>query len=143
GAGALDCVLDPAEEIGTLDPARADGEAEALAEAGGLRAAERLDRGFHQPIADVEDQARILGDGDEAGRERHGDTGAVPADQRLAAREQAGAGADARLEADLELALLERLAERSLGRGFLLGRGGERALVPLGARSAAALGVVH
>ena len=76
--------------------------------------------GAHDPFADRADELRFLRDGDELGGRDRAEFGIVPAQQRLEPRQPLGRGVDDGLVIELQLAAIERLAQRDLEHAALL-----------------------
>ncbi len=66
------------------------------------------------PVADVDDQARILGDVDEQNRRQHAVAGAIPANQRLGTDHRSGRHLDDRLVEQEQLVGRDRFGESRL-----------------------------
>ena len=67
--------------------------------------------GFHHPVADLEDQAGLFGDGDEFAGGHHGAIAALPAQQRLDPREGAVIHPILRLVVQLQLMVAQGIAQ--------------------------------
>jgi hypothetical protein len=104
----------------------------------GLRA-----RLAHDPLADRDDQADLLGQGDELRGRDEAALGMSPSDQRLGADEPAVRHVHLRLVVQLELVSLERLSKRRLEGQAMERDPAHRPFVELVAVAARPLGLVH
>ena len=97
----------------------------------------------HHPVADLGDDAGLLGDRDEAVGHAQAVARMVPAQQRLGADDLAGDEAHLRLEGEHELAALDGLGQRLFGLDLLLVLGGELGVEQAMLAAAVRLGAVH
>ena len=113
------------KKVGPLDLARADVERQPAVKAVALPVAEHGSDFADHPVADIGDDAGLLGDRDEGGRQPQAVARMVPAQQRLGARDFAGHQAHLRLEGEHELVALDGFGQRFLGLDLLLVLGRE------------------
>ena len=104
------------------------------------RVAARL---LQYPGADRQDQAGLLGGGDEVDRANQAALGVVPAQQGLGATHGAGGQVDLGQEAQDELAAVQGAAQRDLGLVAACGARAHALVVDLVHAAAALLGAVH
>src|SRR6185503_3072655 len=97
----------------------------------------------HDPRADRDDQAGLLGDRDEVGRRHHPGAGAVPADEGLDADDPAGRDGELGLEVDDELVVRDRLTQVGLDRLAGDGAVADDLVEHRPAAAAGLLGAVH
>ena len=93
--------------------------------------------------AEIDDQADLLGDGDEFGRRHAAHLGMIPARQRLEAGDRAVLQPHDRLIEDRDLVALERAAQFGFERQAVGLARAHRRLEHLDAVAADALGVIH
>ena len=104
----------------------------------------RLLAGLAQhPLADRDDQPRVLGERDELAGADEAVVGTVPTHQRLEAHHRLAARVDHRLVVERQLLAPERLAQRDLELTALLGRGVQQRLEAAMLAAARVLGLVE
>jgi len=142
-ARRLHRIAQPAEEGGMVQLARADIDRHALFDAHFAPAGDRIGDILDHPFADLDDQAGLLGAGDEGARQAQTTLGMLPAQQRFRCDDPAIRGADLRLIDQRKLIALDRAAQVAFKLCPLGDLGGKPIAEMLCTPAAIALGMIH